>query len=214
MKRLSIIAIVILLSACGTHYRVVSGEGYPTFADTPRIGGIVGVLVSQESAQSKAAAASIEAIANKFSSRLRDEGAFDVVIYPYTEHAAIKPDFLITLKINSFDDKNMAENTGKAVAIGASFFLLSPVIPIRFEMKLDMEATVTDAAKSMIGKYSYGDIYELKYTTFTPNMDMMAEWVEESVRHLAEKVIEKILQDKRTFDTHAPASASSVTSPH
>ena len=80
-----------------------------------------------------------------------------------------------------------------------SIFLLSPALPTRFETRLGIEAKVQHLDKTIIGTYAYEDFYELKYSTFFQNKDIMEEWREESTRHLVENVIEEMLKAKADF---------------
>jgi len=210
MRGFVLIGMALLLSACAVSSRIESGKTYPTFTGESHLGDIVGVEISDDSTDTQLGSTSVDDVASEFAQRLRNQKVFDVVIYPYSEHAKIDPDYVVTLKIDSTDDNNSVENMAKAVAIGASFFVLSPVLRMRFELNLGIEAKVYNPKKSLIGTYSYRDTYELQRNMWYADTDELNEFFEESVRHVVDNVVASMVADEQAFGGGVVASKTSA----
>jgi len=204
MKRTLLVIFLLILSGCQTTYSARSGLLYPDLANSTGVDLKVGVVTSDQSEITRSSIAnrtrlSITDVSETFANRLRDNKIFDVVVFPYSEHSYFNPDIVLVLKTTIIEDENFAENMTKAVAHGASFFVLKPFLPIKFGIDVKLEVTAHNVDGEIINKYSYEDLYELSYNTLIPNSEKYKEWPEKAKLHAIDNIIRIILEDRENI---------------
>lgn len=179
-------------SSCYATYQSVGGQPFPTRMQAAPPVLSVGVRMNPNSSQPAASSISTGAVADAFARQLSEDKVFEPVIYPYSDLAQAKPDLLLDTTVKVEEQNHMAENVGKAVATGASLFLLGPVLPTRFTVVVDLSVVAKRLDGSVLDTFAHRSEYELKYTTMTPNTTKMQEWLTTAQQHAVQEVVNQI----------------------
>ena len=123
---------LLLLPGCYWKYRNAAGDPFPTPISVKRIGGSAGVSVSPHSTQPDASSISKTSVVELFVEELDNEKFFDVIVFPYSTLAQVEPDLLLDVTVHIEEKYYWVENILKAILVGASFFVLGPVLAAHF----------------------------------------------------------------------------------
>jgi len=215
LPNIALAAIFISLfgTGCYTKYYSVSAEDFPSPIRSIHHARVAGVSVNAASAAPKASSISPQSVADLFVKRLVDEEIFSDVVYPYTDLAHVEADVLIDLTVKIEEHPHWGENIPKAIFTGLSFFLLAPVLPIRFTEVVDLTAAVESPQRTPLANYRYRSEYDLKYTTLVPDTDTLEEWLERVQEHAVEDILNQMKSDSYSPRADLAAPWSYCTSP-
>ena len=163
-----------------------------------------GVTLSGLSSAPPAPSIPPSSVSEQFATRMLQEKLFQNVIYPFTPLAQARADVLFDLTVHIEEHKHWGENITKSILVGATFFLLGPVLPTHFTVVVDLSARATAATDQSIGIYTYRSVYDYRYTTMTPSGTKMDEWLSTARKHAIEDVLLQIARDRKRFLAAAP----------
>ena len=193
MRSLTRLAVILptvaFLSGCYTKYYPADGAVYPTRVSSPRIEAIIGIVLGPRSEPEGAE------IVGKLARRAKDDQVFSGVVYPYSSMAQVEPDLILTASVSTTEDLNWGYNLFTSVLVGASFFLLQPMLPNRFGYSVDLSATVATPSGEVVGKYAHTSTYDLLYNSLTPNDRAVKEWPDKTSDHAVEEILNQIKSD-------------------
>jgi hypothetical protein len=200
-------AVLVLVPAtqtgCYWKYRNVAGDPFPQWTPAQPIGGSAGLTVSPSSTEPKASSITKTAVVELLAERLVQEKLFETVIFPYSTLSQVKPSIFLDATVRIEEKHNWGENLTKAVFVGLSLFLLSPVLATHFGVVVDLDVHATSADGTHIGSYAYRSEYDFHYTTMTPRQDKLDEWLDKAKRHAVEEVLNQIERDREKFLPYA-----------
>jgi hypothetical protein len=186
--------ILITNTACYTTWSAADGSPLPTSGTIEPIAESVGVIVIEPLPQGTELTAT--AIAERIAGRLRDDQVFSIVVFPFSDLSAVKPDLLLALRIRSEQDLKMRWNLPKAILVGLSMSLLQPVLPTVFSATVNVEAEVSDLSRRVVAEYSSTTQYEFKSTWFMPSSDSLGRYLQDTADHAAQYVVNQLKDDR------------------
>lgn len=196
-------------TGCYTKYQNVAGGSFPRVETFEGLAGSAGIAQSPASSAPSSASVSPSQIVERFARRAQEEHIFEAVIYPYTELAQAHPAILLDALVRIEEKLYWTENIVSSVLQGASFGLLAPAFPNRFGFVVDLSVTATEPeAESPIGVYARESEYELSYTSLVPDESTFQAWLDRTVDHAIEDVLNQIKRDLASF----PAASTAVVS--
>ncbi len=135
-------------TGCNRWLELKAVEATPTAAaddsGSPSVGRVPAVITSLTVSQNGAAIAPASDIEHRVLDTLADTQLFSRLIYPgYTEAAPADPFVRAKLSVATFPEPHAGAAAWKGIVIGASMFLLAPVLPLEYDygarMTLEVE---------------------------------------------------------------------------
>lgn len=189
--RAGIAGALLLNTGCASWYYNVNHEIVPTSISVATSQKTVGVKINPNSKAPAMASVSPTEVVERFVRRMREDAMFAHVIFPYTELAQLKPSSLFDITVTIDEKVHWGENLVKAVLVGASFFILTPVLPFHFALVVDLDVESTELADRASARYRYISQYEFKYW-FYPKKKVFEKWLEQTQIHAVEHVLNQI----------------------
>jgi hypothetical protein len=197
-----ILAALLLTTGCYTRFQHVSGRPFPEPVALDVSAGSVGITQNAQSSAPPGASVNPAIVVERFANRVLMEGVFEPVIYPYTSLAHAKPAVVLDTTVRLDEKLYVNENGGKAMLHGLSFFLLRPALPHRVGFVVDLAVTAFAREEmKFIGSYGYASEYELEYTHLTPTEQTLESWIDQTIDHAVEEVLNQLKRDLSGFPT-------------
>lgn len=194
------------LPGCYWRWSHAADEPFPTPLQSETIPLTAGIALSGLSNAPDATSISPGAVCERLAKRMSEDKVFQNVVYPLTAlaHVPIDVEFDVTVRIE--EHPHWAENIIKAIFVGATFLLLTPILPGHFTIVVDLSATADGPHGVGPKTYEYRSEYDYHYTIMTPSGSKMQEWLETAQNHAIEDVLIQIKKDREHFVRAAGAS--------
>lgn len=192
-----VLSSLLMSTGCATWYHEVNHQPVPIPISVATSQKIVGVTLSPNSKAPSGAVVSPMQVTEQLVNRLREDGVFKDIVFPYTQSAQVKPAILLDTTVSVDQQLHMGTNLAKAILVGGTFFILTPVLPIHFGLAIDMNVASADADTGVHKVYRFKSQYEFKYW-FYPKKKVYEEWIERTQEHAIEDILNQIKRDIAT----------------
>jgi hypothetical protein len=196
------LAALLLATGCYTRYHQVAGRPFPERIAVGTSGGSVGITQNAQSYSPPGAVVDPARVVARLARRIVEDEVFEPVVYPYTSAIREKPAVVLDATVRIEEKPYAAENAVRAVLHGGSLFLLAPVLPSRSGFVVDLSVTAFLREElEFVGTYSYASEYELQYSALEPSEREMKGWIDETIDHAVEEVLNQLKRDLSGFPT-------------
>ena len=200
LKRIMTAILVPVLAAstsgCATWYRHSARETFPTPVAAHPLQEIVGVAINANSKAPSAASLSPTQVVENLVRRMREDSMFAQIIFPYSDLAPVDATRVFDVTVTIQEHHHWITNTIKAVLIGGTWFLLTPVLPIHLGLLVDLDVMSTTTEEGVPTRYHYASQYEMYYWIF-PRKKVLEAWLEKTQLHAVEHVLNQIKTEDR-----------------
>ena len=186
-----IAGVLLLNTGCASWYYNVNHEVVPPSISVATSQKIVGVTLNPNSKAPSMGSVSPTGVVERFVRRMREDAVFAHVVFPYTDLAQMKPSSVFDVTVTIDEKAHWSENMVKAVLVGASFFILTPVLPFHFGLVVDLDVESAELGDGKSVRHRYVSQYDFKYW-FYPKKRVFEKWLEQTQDHAVEHVLNQI----------------------
>jgi hypothetical protein len=195
-KIVGIVSLLLVNAGCVTSYHHIEHQRMPIPIAVQTMHKTVGVTMNSRSKAPRASSVAPTQVVELFVRRMREEAMFSDIIFPYTELAHVQPSILFDATVTIDEQAHWVENFIKAALTGASFFILTPVLPLHFGFVVDLDVERRELETGTAERFRYASQYECYYWIY-PLQKVLVEWLERTQLHAVEDVLNQI---KRTMN--------------
>ena len=193
LRLVGIAGVLLLNTGCASWYYHKGHEPLPipiSVATSPKI---AGVTINPKSKAPAMGSVSPTGVVEQFVRRMREDAMFAHVVFPYTELAETKPSVVFDATVLIDEKCHWIENLIKAVLVGGTWFVLTPVLPFHFGLIVDLDVESKGLRDGESARYRYLSQYEFNYW-FYPKKKVFEKWLEQTQMHAVEHVLNQIKQ--------------------
>jgi hypothetical protein len=135
-------------------------------------------------------------VGERFARELREASLFAEVTYPLTDLSPREPDVALEVSVASHHDKHVWKNLAKDVAVGLSVLLLQPLLPVTWDLELELGVRARDRAGRSLFESRESSRFRFESTWVRPPSEAaLARWHDEATLHAVRSLVARLASE-------------------